>query len=211
MARCRCGADESLCGCILAAGDGIAIAGTGTTTSPWIVSTVPQSTGTIQFVDTPVLEWAVTGIGVQGSPYMVSAAVDIDPLVTVLDSVSVRWDRVGAGTILDPLELTAHAEIGSTLQFANTPEVNLVVSGAGNELTPMVVSAELPWVTVGGGTPGDVLTLQIDGTYLPAPPNTVAPGSVFVAGGLTGDGSGGNPIRVNICTYDDLEAVCASP
>lgn len=85
--------------------------------------------------------------------------------------------------------------------------LGIVVSGNGAPATPYVLSTcvhcEAP------GNIGDVLTRQFDGTYAPGPPSQVAPGTIITEDSLSGDGTFAAPLRVNLCTYDDLMAACA--
>lgn len=177
MARCRC-AEESVCTCVIRAGQGVTIEGSGAPSSPWVITATANSSGTIEVADTPSVDMTTTGVGVLG----------------------------------DPLIISAHALIGALLQFLDNPfGVDFTATGAGTEASPMVVSAAVPRLDL-ATTPTNGFVLAFDGTrYVPVPPSTVPIGAVNVGVGMLGDGSSGNPLRIDVCTYAELKAACATP
>lgn len=177
MARCRC-ADESVCTCVIRAGQGVTVQGTGAPSSPWVITATANSSGTIEVADTPSVDMATTGVGVLG----------------------------------DPLIISARAIIGALLNFIDNPfGVDFSVAGAGTEASPMGVEATIPRIDL-GTTPTVGFVLAFDGTrYVPVPPTTVPIGSINIGPGLIGDGSSGSPLRVDVCTYAELKAACATP
>jgi len=210
MARCRC--TETVCSCVLAAGDGISIAGTGTQSSPWIITALPRATDTVDVQDTLSLDLTRTGRGIPGDPYVISGDVNLGPLVSVVDTPTVDLTLGGSGTLGDPFTLTADAIVGPTINFVDGEDAAWTSSGTGTALDPLTITVDVPCLHCDApGNVGDVLALQADGTYLPSPPVTAPVGAIFVAQGLIGDGSAGNPLRLNLCTYDQLELMCATP
>jgi len=172
MARCRCSGD--VCICQLRAGTNVRVDGVGSVQSPWIISSLPSSEGTVLVNDTPSVNLESAGVGSQAVPFI----------------------------------LTAHAQIAPLLTFVDSLDVDFQVSGAGVEGDPLIVTAEVPGLDLTGGNPGDVLTQQPDGSWAPGPPNVVDPGAISVGFGLTGNGSVAAPLRVDVCTYGDLKAMC---
>jgi hypothetical protein len=116
----------------------------------------------------------------------------------------------GAGTADNPYIITAtgDADISGTVQFIDTDTVNFTVSGEGTLAQPYQVRAD---VTMGLDDLTDVDTattppttnyvLSWNGTaWVPAPPNTVDPGSLSVTEPITGDGTTGDPLGLDLVT-----------
>lgn len=173
MARCRC--EGSICTCVLLAGDGVQIQGTGAAGVPWVISAPTRSTDSVDVDDTTTLDLTRVGNGTEADPYVISGAAIIGALVDFLDTSSIDATVTGAGSLADPLQVT---------------------------LRHKCLDCGLP------GNPGDVLTLQLDGTYKPGPPTTAAPGAISTGFGITGNGQVGTPLRVDLCTYADLKTAC---
>ena len=114
----------------------------------------------------------------------------------------------GAGTIESPWVVSSLAAVAGALYFTDTAEVDFSTTGFGTPTDPLRVTATLPWVNPLSGSAGDVMTRQADGTWLASPPIVVGSGVVVVGRGLTGDGSVALPLKVNICTYGELKAMC---
>jgi hypothetical protein len=154
----------------------------------------------------------VTGEGTTKDPWVVSAGDH--GYLAVADTATINLERMGDGSSANPYLLTAHSLVtpptgGSHVTFTDTTEVDFTTAGAGTAADPMVVSALLPLITFTGGNPGDVLTMDATGVFYPGPPTQAPVGSVSTGFGISGDGSGANPFRVDLCTYDDLKAACA--
>jgi|SRR5262245_4583981 len=209
MARCRCGALDA-CGCLLAGGDGVTVSGTGNPGAPWIIDVDPRSTGNIDVDDTIGLDMTMTGKGITGDPYVIYGNVKLAELLQVLDTPDVDLtltpDPLGGPGFI----LSATVKLPGVLTFVDTPEVDFTLTGAGTAVDPMLVSATLPLVDLEmTANVGDVLTRGVDGVYRPGPPSTAPVGAISVGTGLNGDGSSGNPLRINVCTYDDTLLWCA--
>jgi hypothetical protein len=207
MARCRC--IEGTCGCFLRAGSGTTVTGDGSSAKPWVVSAVMVVTGTVEVDDTPSVDMTLAGGGTQFDPFHLTASAKLDPLINFVDTPSIRWTIEGSGTEADPFQVQAIGSTGFGVQFTDTSEVDFATSGSGTTADPIVVTATLPLLTLQGGNPGDVLTRDAQGVYYPGPPTQAPVGSVSIGAGLSGDGSGANPFRINLCTYDNLKAACA--
>jgi hypothetical protein len=84
MACCTTGG----CACILTAGQGIEIDGSGTTSDPYIITnTITDLTGFLQVQDTASINMILTGAGVDGDPLVLRAAstLKLTDLVDVAD------------------------------------------------------------------------------------------------------------------------------
>lgn len=237
MARCRC--LEGTCGCSLRGGVNVTIGGTGTAADPWVVHFAQQAIGTILVEDTPSVDMIAAGGGTEPDPYRISAKANLAPLISFSDTDEVAFVVDGDGTEDSPYNVTATLPqidfavgvpgdlvltqqpdgtfapavggggAGGGMTFADTPEVDFTTAGTGTIADPIVVTATLPLVDFTGGNPGDVLTQQADGTFYPGPPTQAPAGSVATGFGISGDGTGANPFRINLCTYDELKAACA--
>jgi len=174
MARCRC--SNETCVCVVEEGEGISVTGTGSPSSPWVISTDRVITGTLAVADTNTVDMMLQGQGTLAEPYVISAA--------------------------------ALFAISGMLRFNPTDEVEFSTVGDGTFSDPLNVIASLPWVQPIGGEPGDVLTQQADGTYAAGPPALVPAGTIITGPGLAGDGTPATPMRVDVCTYADLKALC---
>src|SRR5262245_39076018 len=105
MARCRCTGES--CTCVLAAGSGVQLAGTGSPTNPWIITVPPNSNGTIETSDTPSVVWSISGQGTFEQPFVLVARAVIGTLIDFIDSDEVAFTVTGAGSEADPLQVTA--------------------------------------------------------------------------------------------------------
>ncbi len=209
MARCRCGALDA-CGCIVAGGDGAFVTGSGSASDPYIVSAPPRATGTLQVFDTPSVDLVLTGKGLQGDPFLLTANVLLANVLHVLDTETL--DLTVDTSVAGEVTLSGQVHTGATWFTVDTPDIVWTRTGAGSVDDPMFLSGDVPWFDASApGNTGDVMTRQADGTYAPGPPVTAPIGTINTGVGLSGDGSGGNALRVNICTYDDLRAVCGPP
>lgn len=74
MARCGC---TGQCSCVFAEGDNVTISGTGTPSSPYIISAdVPTpGTTTVEVSPTPTIDMHISGSGAPGDPYIISGDV----------------------------------------------------------------------------------------------------------------------------------------
>jgi hypothetical protein len=152
----------------------------------------------------------VGGVGSATDPWVIGIAPAATGAVSVNDTPSVELDMVGQGTQPNPYVIVGHALLAPLLQFLDTPDVDFTITGTGIEGDPFIVSAELPLLNLTAtGAAGDVMTLQADGTWQAGPAATVTPGVIRIGPGLLGDGSVTAPLRVDICTYDELKAACS--
>lgn len=92
---------------------------------------------------------------------------------------------------------------------SNTIELTLGGSGATND--PYTIRADLTAglgdlndVNTGVTTTGYVLARQSGGGFALVPPATAAPGAINVGVGIEGDGSSGNPLRVDLASNSGL-------
>jgi len=174
MARCRC--QEVECACRITNGENISITGDGTSLSPWVITGLPATTGTLQVADTPSLMLLLAGNGSTTSPYVISG----------------------------------EAQIGGVLTVEDTASVDLELTGGGSTASPMLLKANVAFVDLlAPGNEGDVLTLRVDGKYVPAPVSA-APGTIFAEGGIAGDGSFADPLHIEPQVYPSMAALDAS-
>ena len=154
----------------------------------------------------------VTGSGYPDDPYVISGQGSINGLVQVTDTASVRMKRTGSGVAEDPYVISGDVIIGAILQLVDDGDIIFDVTGEGSTDAPLIVSARLRCLSCTDTVNvGDVLLW--DGTlgrYVPGPAPTAPFGSITIeaGGGLTGTGTGGTPLRLDICTYDELAALC---
>lgn len=116
----------------------------------------------------------------------------------------------GAGTVTNPYVISG----GTALVVNDTDSVNLTLLGNGSSTDPFILSADVILALAGlsdvdttGGTTGDVLALQADGTYALVPPVTAAVGAVSTGPSMDGDGSSGDPLGVRLDALSGLEIV----
>jgi hypothetical protein len=110
----------------------------------------------------------------------------------------------GSGSGASPYVITG----GGELSVLDSDTVDLTLTGDGSTGTPYVLSAdavvemeELTNFDPTGGSPGDVVALNPAGDgYVLQPPSTATPGALVTGAGLSGDGSGGDPLRVDSTT-----------
>lgn len=151
----------------------------------------------------------VVGNGAIGSPWVISATASAADTIATADSPTVDMMVSGSGTAADPYVLSAAINVDPAIDFGADGDITFTTTGAGTADDPLVINAWLSCISCEApGNPGDVLTLQPDGTYLPGPPNTVDPGAIVTSVGLEGDGTALDPLRVELCTYDQLSALC---
>lgn len=114
----------------------------------------------------------------------------------------------GAGTITNPYRITGGVE----MSVQDTGTIDLTLLGDGSTTNPYVLTANLTAglddlldVETSGGTAGDVLALQSDGTYSLVPPSTAAVGAISTGLSIEGDGSSGDPLDVRLDSLSGLE------
>lgn len=95
---------------------------------------------------------------------------------------------------------------GGVVTVEDSDTVALDLTGDGSSGTPYLISAEatveMAEITdfdPTGGAAGDVVAWN-GVTYELQPPSTATPGTIVTGGGLEGDGSGGDPLRVSSVT-----------
>lgn len=117
----------------------------------------------------------VTGIGTEADPYIVAVTLTAtaEGMVEVGDTSTLNLTITGSGTLAEPYVITGAVTIALTaLSDVDAPEAP--------------AAGDVPiWVTTGGGH------------WEFGPPPTTPPGAVTATVGLAGDGSGGDPLRVN--------------
>lgn len=152
----------------------------------------------------------VTGTGSSRDPYVISSTTAATAL-DVADTATVDLSLTGLGTVASPWLLTAEmTQAGALIGFTDTTDIDMEVTGTGSQADPLSISASIPLIELTGGVSGDVLTNDGTGVYRPvAPAAGGGIASVVVDFGITGDGTAAYPLRIDICTYDQLKAACA--
>lgn len=84
MARCSCGGGT--CSCVIEAGAGIQVSGTGSTSSPYKIDATGDFTGSIIPVPTDTVLMSITGSGTDADPILISSRATVS--MTELDDVS---------------------------------------------------------------------------------------------------------------------------
>lgn len=150
----------------------------------------------------------VTGTGSPTDPWVLNSTPAATGSVNILDTGSLDLVRTGSGVPTDPYIVSGHVRLAAILAINNTGDVQFTQSGTGTDGSILAVSADLKCLDCDApGNTGDVLTRQADGTYKPLSISVPA-GSVHVGNNLTGDGTVANPLKLDICTYADLKAIC---
>jgi microcystin-dependent protein len=110
----------------------------------------------------------------------------------------------GAGTQTNPYVISGSgAAGGGSLTVSDTATVDLSLLGDGSEVDPYVLQADATvgvnsLIDVSAPTPADGYVLAWNGTvWQPVPPTTAPVGAVAVGTGLLGDGSSGDPVRLD--------------
>ena len=94
----RCGCAGATCTCLVEGGTGITVEGAGSATAPYIITWTGQVdvSDSLQFIDSPTVDFTVTGEGTEANPYQVSAAA----AVSMGDLTNVDCDIAPAGQTL---------------------------------------------------------------------------------------------------------------
>lgn len=97
MPRCNCAG--STCGCLIVAGSGVTVTGSGTKADPFRVSAVlGRFIEALQFNDTPSVDFTVVGQGTPADPMIVSAVAVRQPFPSFTTSGQPDATVVGAGS-----------------------------------------------------------------------------------------------------------------
>ena len=155
----------------------------------------------------------LSGSGSPNDPWVLSADPVSTGTINVLDTGSLDLVQTGAGVASNPTIISGHVRLNAVLQLLNSGDVQFTVVGTGTDGSPMQVSADLQCIDCDiPGNTGDVLSRRADGTYAPFPVSV--PAGVIIpepGGGIAGDGTLANPLRLDICTYAELKAACFTP
>lgn len=118
---------------------------------------------------------------------------------------------IGSGTVGDPYIInTQGSDIAGSIQFVDTDTIDFTVTGAGTEANPYQIRADATMSLdslsdVDAPAPTENYVLAWNGTaWVPAPPNTVDPGTISTLEPITGDGTAGDPIALSLVTDDSL-------
>lgn len=94
MARCGCASDR--CDCVITAGPGVAITGTGTASNPYVITSDTEGS-VLQILDTPTIDLTLTGNGTAGTPFILSAQNITQMPVRQIFDTSGTWNKpIGA-------------------------------------------------------------------------------------------------------------------
>lgn len=155
----------------------------------------------------------IDGNGSAADPYIITGEPMSTATIQVADTPSLDLTLTGGGTLGDPYIITGQAIIGALIQLVDDGDIVFDVTGTGSEDDPLVVSAHLRCLDcTEAAALGSVPTWNSTlGRYTPQPAPTAPLGALVVDEGLMGTGLAGSPVRVDLCTYDDLAAVCETP
>lgn len=145
----RCGCSGSTCSCLITAGAGVAVSGTGTEANPYVIDVVGSDiSGTVRVQDTATVDMSLTGSGSTADPYVLSAAATL-ALTQLTDITSGDTPASGDVPVWN----------GSTWDFAPPPttppgavNVGEGLTGDGSAPSPLRVATSGTW----GVTPLDV-------------------------------------------------------
>jgi hypothetical protein len=138
----------------------------------------------------------VSGSGSSGDPFIIDSTIE---QVGVADTASLDLTKTGG-------IVSGKVSLAPLLGIADTASIDLTLAGSGVEASPYVLSGAVKGVDFTGAT-GSVLTKKPDGTWGPGPATQAPAGAVVSANGIVGDGSGGSPVRLNLRTYAQWEAM----
>lgn len=139
----------------------------------------------------------VSGLGSSGDPFVVASTI---VQTGVEDTPSIDMSLVDN-------KVSGQVRLAPVLGVADTPTVDLTLTGAGTEASPFVLTGDITGIVLEPSVSGDVLTRKPDGSWGPGPATQAPAGAVTSANGLSGDGSGPDPVRITAQTYADWEAV----
>ena len=113
----------------------------------------------------------------------------------------------GSGSAANPYIVS----VESAITVADTGTLDLSITGSGTSGDPYVLSGDvvlsandLTDVDLSNNTPGYVLALQGDGTLALVPAATASPGAINTGDGITGDGSAGSPLTIELASGSGL-------
>jgi hypothetical protein len=155
----------------------------------------------------------VTGTGNVDDPYIVTGIDTLTASVEVEDTESLDLTIVGAGTTASPYVISGQAIIGALIELVDDGDIIFDVTGEGTTASPLIVSARLRCLSCGDpASQGDVPRWdEAQSRYVPGPAPTAPFGAIVADDSLSGTGLAGSPLRVDICTYDELAAACDTP
>lgn len=115
----------------------------------------------------------------------------------------------GAGTISSPYVIDSRLYVVSGTEGT----ANTAITGSGSAGDPYVFNVsqdvylnDIQDVVASGGSTGDVLAKQADGSFALVPPVTAPVGAISTDSTLDGDGSSGDVLGVNVQSGGGLEA-----
>jgi len=167
MPRCDC--SGSTCQCLVTAGEGVAVTGSGNPNNPYVITATATLAGSLQVRDTATVDMSAVGAGTPVDPFVLSARATV---------------RVRDLTDVDPADVPA---IGDTMSFNGTywvfgpppvapaGAVNATggIVGTGSVATPLRVAVSGVWgtapLTGGDSTVGQQIYLDANGQLRAAP------------------------------------------
>lgn len=172
----RCDHSGSRCNCVVTAGDGAIVTGSGEALNPYRISFeyTADIGGLLAVTDTDSLNLTLLGEGTRNEPYTLSGTVNLpNTLVLALDELT-DVDTTGASS-------------GDSLVFNGT---EWVAAGEAGGPVPTTLG-DLADVTTTGSTTGEILTFDGAGWVAQAPAATVTTldglTDVNTTGAVTGD------------------------
>lgn len=152
IARCGCSGAQP-CSCLIEAGPGITVAGSGSPGTPYVISVDGNST-TVS--DTPTINMSILGSGTSGDPYVIFGSVKLDPSITNVLAATVNGLFLDCATIQ-----TCVGGVGITT-ISDTSTINMTITGTGATLDPYIISATVKLSV----TAGNLITADGTGIYL---------------------------------------------
>jgi len=138
----RCGCSGSTCSCLVTAGSGVAVSGTGTEANPYVIDVVGSDiAGTFAVADTSTVDMNLAGSGSTADPYVLSATATL--ALTALSDIT-SGDVPASGDV--------PVWNGSTWDFQPPPttppgavNVGAGLSGDGSAPAPLAVATSGTW------------------------------------------------------------------
>lgn len=138
----RCGCSGSTCSCLVTAGSGVAVSGTGTEANPYVIDVVGSDiAGTFAVLDTSSVDMTLDGSGSTADPYVLSATATL--ALTALSDIT-SGDVPASGDV--------PVWNGSTWDFAPPPttppgavNVGAGLTGDGSGASPLTVRTSGTW------------------------------------------------------------------
>lgn len=156
MAKCGCQATQ--CNCVVQAGPGVTVTGSGTPGNPYVIEA--SDSGNFEANDTTTVDHTLTGDGSSGNPYELSSTVKISAAPGNIINVN------GDGLVVDC------AAVAECIPPAGNITLGCGLEGTGAPASPIQIAGLIPWDFPCAESEATQLYCGTDGSILAPPPNT---------------------------------------